>query len=60
MAQELWYYYAPLFPEEPRCNQQGDVGYPPGTRLRTLSTVGFRPGLTSKPVYFGTCGQDMR
>ena len=40
-----------LFRREPRCNQQGDVSLASGTRLRTLCTLGLRPGLTSKPVY---------
>ena len=40
-----------LFSREPRCNQQGNVSYGLGTRLRTLSTAGFWPGSTSKPVY---------
>ena len=35
-----------------RCNQQGDVGYVSGTRLRTLRTLGFLAGLTSKPVCY--------
>ena len=39
------------FCKEPRCNQQGDVRYASKARLRTLTCIGLRPGLTSKPVY---------